>query len=366
MPVKLTRQRGKVWYAGGTVKSGLEGSRTIPDHSTGHRAKEAAEAYVARLNAQIQLELAHGPAGRARSVTWGECARRYLDRPEPLHANDIWRIGELGKVLEHTPLAELLDGWARFRRRRCAGRSPSTVDRFRAILQAAANHGCAELGIAAPRVPTIRFKNERIRFLTLAEQEALLAAYNPHARPVALTLCFQGCRTQEALQLLWRHVDLARETLFFARTKNGEPRTVRMHGRVFAAIAALWLEREPRPDDHVFLSSRDAPYADTRDYKLPGGNPLRSAHRTACKRAGVVDFRPHDFRHHFASWAIMCGVDPVTLKKIGGWKTLKMVERYASVSTEHMADAMRKIEEADHSQLPQIANPLAANIEEAK
>jgi integrase len=93
----------------------------------------------------------------------------------------------------------------------------------------------------------------------------------------------------------------------------------------------------------VFLNVRGQPYADTRDYSLPGGNPIRKAHATACRRAGIRDFTPHDWRHHWASWCVMSGVDLVTLKRMGGWTTLAMVDRYAALDTEHMAAAIRKL-----------------------
>ena len=53
---------------------------------------------------------------------------------------------------------------------------------------------------------------------------------------------------------------------------------------------------EPDVEPRFSISSR-RPYADTRDYKLPGGNPLRRAHATACRRAGIVNFTVHDWRH---------------------------------------------------------------------
>ena len=97
------------------------------------------------------------------------------------------------------------------------------------------------------------------------------------------------------------------------------------------------------PHVHVFLNVRGQPYADTRDYALPGGNPLRRAHATACRRVGVRNFTPHDWRHHWASWCVMSGVDLVTLKRMGGWASLAMVDRYAALDTEHMAAAVRKL-----------------------
>jgi integrase len=83
------------------------------------------------------------------------------------------------------------------------------------------------------------------------------------------------------------------------------------------------------------------PYADTGDGR--GGNPLSKAHATARAAAGISDFTPHDWRHHWASWMVMSGVDLYTLMRLGGWASLKMVQRYAAVSGEHMAQAVNKL-----------------------
>lgn len=341
MPLNL-RRRGQVWYISGTVRVG-EKTHEVKEISTGIRSKQAADEYLARLTGQIQDELIHGPSGRAKHITFDMIGHLYIDRPEGLHPNDVWRIGELAPYIEDLSLADVQSGWLAFKSERCKGLAPATVDRFRATLQAALNYGCAQLEVDAPKIPPIRFSNKRVRWLTIKQQEKLLAAYAEHVKPIALTLCFQGCRVQEALQLDWEHVNLDREEIFFVRTKNGEPRTVRMHLRVYTALAQLWREQREPDEGHVFLNRLGQPYGDTRDYKLPGGNPIRSAHKTACRKAGISDFRPHDWRHHFASWAVMRGVDQETIKKLGGWKSLRMLERYAAVSTDHMEEAMRRL-----------------------
>jgi integrase len=264
----------------------------------------------------------------------------YLERPGGLPRKEVWHAGQLGDVLGDFAATDVVRGWARFTAGRCRDLAPATVNRFRTCLVAALNHS----GVPVPRdLKPIRVKNERVRYITKAQQEALLAAYAEHVRPIALVLCFQGARTQEALQLQWQHVDLGRRTLFFNRTKNGTPRTVAMHDRVLEAIAELWRDQGKPSTGHVFLNVRGQPYADTRDYSLPGGNPIRKAHATACRRAGIRDFTPHDWRHHWASWCVMSGVDLVTLKRMGGWTTLAMVDRYAALDTEHMAAAIRKL-----------------------
>ena len=97
------------------------------------------------------------------------------------------------------------------------------------------------------------------------------------------------------------------------------------------------------PDDHIFLNRFGEPYADTRDYDFQGGNPIAKAHRTACKRAGITDFRVHDWRHHWASQHVMAGTDLETLRRMGGWKSLDMVQRYVAVSDVHMQEAIKNI-----------------------
>jgi integrase len=335
------RRRGKVFHARGTVRVGRQ-IRKVNEHSTGCREREAARDYLHRLEAEIRDEILNGPAGRARRLTCAEAMHLYLDRPGGLHRMDVWRLGELGDVLGDVPVSDVLTGWARFKAKRCTGLAPATVDRFRDTLQAAINHAAGEHGFKAPVLPHVKFDNQRVRFLTKHQREALLAAYAPHVRPIALTLCFQGCRTQEALQLLWGDVDLERETLWLGRTKTGDPRTTTMHPRVLDALEAM---TRGDPTDHVFLSARGRPYSDTRDYKLPGGNPLRKAHATACRRAGIRNFTVHDWRHHWASHMVMAGADLLTIQAMGGWsrKSLRMLGRYAAVSTEHQAAAIRRV-----------------------
>ena len=331
------RKRGDVWYCRGTVRVGEE-RRQVKEHTTGCREPEDAEQYRDRLTAELRQELLDGAPGRQKRMTFFDCGHEYLDRPGGLAAGDAWRIGELNEVLGDFTVAHMEAGWRDFMAKRCTGLAPATVERFRATLQAALNHA---LGKEAPRIPPVRFKNTRVRFLTVDEQEALLAAYVEHVRPIALTLCFQGCRTQEALRLRRRDVDLGRGTLYFPETKNGLPRTVAIHPRVRAAVEPLC--ETLAPDDHVFRNRFDEPYGDTRRYRHPGGNPLAKAHATACRRAKITDFRVHDWRHHWASRLVMAGVDFRTIMDMGGWKSGRMLERYVAVSDDHMADAIRKL-----------------------
>ena len=341
------RKRGRLYHVRGTLRVGQE-TIHVAEHSTGLDREADVRAYVTKITQEIRQDALAGRPGRARRLTFADVGRAYLERPDGLGKMDVWRIGELNDVIGAYQVANMAEAWAEFRRERCQGLAPATVERFRATLQAALNYAAEELRYDPPRIKPVRFDNQRIRWLPLDQADRLVASYAPHVRPIVRMYRFQGCRTQEALQLLWPNVDLHRETAYFARTKSSEPRTIKLHPVVAADLKAIWKERNRPEQGHVFLNVRGKPYADTRDYKYPGGNPLRKAHATAIKNAkirpnGGADFTVHDWRHHWASWCVMEGIDLETIKRMGGWKSLRMVERYAAVSTEHMAAAVLKL-----------------------
>ncbi len=77
-----------------------------------------------------------------------------------------------------------------------------------------------------------------------------------------------------------------------------------------------------------------------------GKRDLRWAEKTvprAVSEAKIEDFRFHDLRHAFASRLAMEGVDLLTIKDLGGWKTLSMVQRYAHLSPGHRQTAIERL-----------------------
>ena len=207
------------------------------------------------------------------------------------------------------------------------------------------NREFANAYLEAPKLGrTERLPKKRIRFLSRDQEARLLDSYAPHVRPIAETLCFQGLRIGEALRLDWAQVDWSGNSLFVAETKTGEPRAVTIHPRVRKALHRVWVGRGSPAEGRVFLNRVGRPYADPRGYKLPGGSPIRRAHQTACARAGIDDFHVHDWRHHWACRCVMSGIDLETIRQEGGWKSLRMVERYGTVSAEHRASAMTKLQ----------------------
>ena len=67
------------------------------------------------------------------------------------------------------------------------------------------------------------------------------------------------------------------------------------------------------------------------------------AYKAALHRVGVEDFRWHDLRHTWASWHVQAGTPLYVLQELGSWESPEMVQRYAHLSTEHLASYVDKV-----------------------
>jgi len=337
------RRRGKNFHLRGTIRVGCE-TRIVKEHSCGTDRRDAAEAYRSKLDAEIRHEMLLGRGGRTHSLTIADAGLRYIARPGGVRSYDLWRLDRINKAVGDRTIAQAADAWSEYKRMGCVGLSPATVQRHRAAFLAALNYLAREEGFDPPRLPRgDRVRNKPVRFLSPDQADRLLQSYAEHVRPIATTLCYQGLRIGEALRIDWVHVSWSADSIFIADTKTGEARTVTMHKRTRTALHRLWVLRGSPKEGRVFLTRRGRPYADTRQYRFPSGSPIKKAHATACKRAGINDFRVHDWRHHWACWCVMSDIDLETIRQEGGWKSLRMVERYATVSAAHRQQAMRKL-----------------------
>jgi integrase len=59
---------------------------------------------------------------------------------------------------------------------------------------------------------------------------------------------------------------------------------------------------------------------------------LSRVFRKAARGAGLKDFHFHDLRHHGATMALNAGFTVPIVMQLGGWKTEKMMRRYAAVT----------------------------------
>lgn len=340
------RPRGKngIYSIRGSVTLG-DKCIVVKEFSSGTSDKDAASYLMSEHEMRLRNELMFGAKVKIVDATIADAFASYLSKPKPPCGADIIRVGKLNEVIGDMKLSDVQEAWKSFRANHLAGHKPAGQDRYRAALQAAVNTFYKEHQLEPIRLPGISFKNQRLCYLSHADRDRLINAYAPHVRPIATMLAFHGPRVQTALQIRWgaMGVDMVNRSILFEHSKTDTIQAVPMHERVYQALLPLWMKSGQLIGTQVFLNSRGEPYQDTRKAKIPGGNPLRSAHKTACRRAGIVGFRMHDWRHHWASHCVMAGIDLVTIERMGGWTDLRMVERYSAVGFAHMRAAVDKL-----------------------
>jgi integrase len=95
--------------------------------------------------------------------------------------------------------------------------------------------------------------------------------------------------------------------------------------------------------------------ADRQSLCIPGKEP--QSHRAHLPKnwegflikASIENFRWHDLRHTFASRLVMAGVDLYTVSKLLGHHDIKMTQRYAHLSPDHLHQAVRVLDKSKRS-----------------
>ena len=185
----------------------------------------------------------------------------------------------------------------------------------------------------------------RTRFLSRTEYRRLIAAAEPHLKPIIEMAVETGLRSEELLGLRWDQLDLDRREVRLVVTKSNRPRVVPLSNRAVAIfVATAPIGNSP----FVFTNPRTG-----HRYKT-----VKRAFQTACRRSGIEDFRFHDLRHTFASWAVQNGADLYRISRILGHSTLQMTTRYAHLATEQLHEVVNRTATSTatvHSDLPQEA-----------
>lgn len=342
MPLKLIagRHGSPYWYIRGSVR----GIRV--DESTGCVDKKAAEDIRIKRANELLTRSIHGDTAVR---TFAEAALSYMDGGgDGQHLAPILKHFGPKKLLANIGQAEL-DECARKLYPRGAA---STANRkvytpISAVLHhAAAKKWCPKPVIARPK----NHDKQRVRWITHAEADLLIAAASVHIKPLVIFLLSTGARLSEALYLEWEDVDLSRAHVVFKPTavrgiKTDEARGVPLPPRAVAALASLPWDRKGfvfrRPAGKIKTTGRVwLPYESRGG---DGGGQVKTAWAGMLRRSGIKDFTPHDCRHTWATWHYMANRDINALMTLGGWKSPDMVFRYTHINSSHLAPSQAKL-----------------------
>jgi len=337
------RKRGKFYYIRGTVRVGKE-TYDVKEQSTGFDKLKDAREYANKLETDIREQALNPNADRTKKTTFDDCVRQYIAKKR-LKIGELTKINILLPYFEGRMVSELKEAWVSFCEKK-NGLAQSTLNRYASVLNAITNSVSEDLSIIPPKIKMEKERKGIVFLMPENVRDKLLSCYSCHARPIFTVMAYQGFREQECLQLLWEDILFKEESIIIRTSKNGETRSVPMHKKTFWTLARHWIRSDKPIAGHVWLNIKKQPYQDTR--LISGGSPIRKAHLLALKRLkeryGIdIKMRVHDWRHDWASRMVMAGVDLLTVQKLGGWKSLDMVKRYATFSARHEVDAINRI-----------------------
>lgn len=244
-----------------------------------------------------------------------------------------------------------------------ASRSPRTCNLalvcLRHVLKAAKRDGYLKT-LPSEEIAWQRTDKKARRLHTLAEIErvcdaGMSATKNGQQLADYLRfLAFTGAREQEALRVRWCDLDFERKLVCIgadADTKNREARHVDFSPALEAHLREMQQRRAP--DSQWLFPS---PQRGERDAH---SMTFRESMKLARQAAALNGFAFHDCRHHFVSFAVMSGIDFMTIARWVGHKDggVLIGKVYGHLSNEHAQAQAARL-----SFGPSIVSPMKAVI----
>ena len=192
----------------------------------------------------------------------------------------------------------------------------------------------------------------RERVLSRAEEARLLAAIEAepkreHLKGIVLIALDCGLRRGEILTLTWGDVVLSRRTITVRafNAKTARSRMVAMTRRVFEDLSERHCEAQREPNERIF--------------NIKSG--VKRSFRSACRAAGIEDFRLHDCRHTAITRMIRAGIPPVEVMRVSGHTTMSAFYRYANLDSDTVFRAAAALD-AFHSQANEAQTTNAPDV----
>lgn len=205
--------------------------------------------------------------------------------------------------------------------------SPATKNRYRTSVMKMFSLAYKNDWIAKiPYVPKNAEPKVNVRWISKNEAARLIENLDlPWMKAVCKFALYTGARMSEILSLEWDSVDLSRKIAVVRadKSKSGKARPLPLNDEACTLLAELEAQR---CNKYVFHRGTN---------KMIGRIDWVDFHR-ALNRAGIENFRFHDLRHTWASWHAQSGTPLYTLKEMGGWQTLEMVNKYAHLNADHL------------------------------
>ena len=276
------------------------------------------EFYVADLEARGKGADTIGRAGQTR-VAVERLVPALLDKP-------VGRIGDA-------------DVFAFRQARDRGGAKPGTINRDLRTLRAMLKKARPDYHF--PGGAFFQEDDTRVRWLRPEEEltvlEPMPSPFREMAKLAALTLM----RLSEIRLLRREQVHLEQGVVLLPRAKAGARPVVLSE----AARKILQRQLEAHDREWVFPGLDGAPYSRVH---------VSRVFRKASRAAGLKDFHFHDLRHHGATMALNAGFTAPIVMALGGWKTERMMRRYAAVTDQTLRAAAEAVSGAEAGEAARV------------
>jgi integrase len=179
---------------------------------------------------------------------------------------------------------------------------------------------------------------ERVRYLTPDELITLLRvasqSRNDALKDVILTAILTGFRKQKCLGLKTDMIDFTYELIRLPAVNNSSKgaSTVPMPKELIAIFA------------NRIAISKNGYIFENRHTKKPFTD-IKKSFKKALNDAGIGDFRFHDLRHTFATYALLHGSDLRTVQELLGHKRVQKTQKYTHVLAEQKQNVVSRVGE---------------------
>ena len=319
----------------------------------------------------VENQMDHGrfaPAREAESTTLGTCLERYLKERTPNKKGASQEASRIKALLRHPLAVRHMAGirsahMRAYRDERLAiGLKPATVRRELAILthvfeiarkdwdmetlsnpvKLITKPAAADGRDRRVQSAVMRLGNDDPR---LVDELTVIKHFSDSAELPALLdfASHTGMRRSEIAGMEWRHVNLPKKTVFVAKTKNGQCRTVPLSPGALSSLASMFTHGAIGP---VFRLSRDAM---TRAMQRARQRALEE-YEVQCRHRGdlqiddsfLKDLRFHDLRHEAISrLADNPDISTHELAQISGHLDMRMLFRYVHQDMSAVAHKLR-------------------------
>ena len=225
--------------------------------------------------------------------------------------------------------------------------APKTVQHILATARHIFNHAIKNeliknltnpIGSGRVRMPKV--ENQKIGFFTKEKAKELLELLqqreNKRLYELTTLLLFTGARFSEVARLTWADINFNTNLIYFASSKDGNARYIKMSNRVLEVVNTLY---KNKINNLVIPTINGNKYEKMPkewqievDKLIPGNDNANKDRLTT-----------HSLRHTHASWLAQSGVDILHIKEQLGHKKIETTMRYSHLIDDRRHQATERL-----------------------